>query len=59
MKKVSVKNMKLTFGNKQKRDLKILAPKINRPTDRMLPEDLPITGGNGLDGYILDVMVLK
>ena len=30
MKKVSAKNMKLTFGNKQKRDLKILAPKIKQ-----------------------------
>lgn len=60
MKKVSnSKNMGLVFGNKTVKNTSIQAPKIYRPVNPMTTQDLPITGGNGLDGYILDVMILK
>lgn len=54
----STKKMSLTFGNKQNRNISVHVPKINRPKEVVM-SNLPITGGNGLGGYVLDVMTLS
>lgn len=54
----STKKMSLTFGSRQKRDISVCVPKINRPKEVVM-SNLPITGGNGLGGYVLDVMTLN
>lgn len=55
----SSKKMGLSSGNKKSRSASPSINKVVRPINLMKGEDLPLTGGNGLDGYVLDVMTLK